>query len=130
MDMNMDMYAGTDVHMHCRCRPKHTFTFTPEITSDAIWSMKVLLLAMIAIDPAVGLSVGSSVGGSRLRQSTRRMFIQGAGLGLSAGLARPAFAELYTPADQCTSIGMCSSNAKTMLASYDAMLLQRTNEEL
>lgn len=85
-------------------------------------------MKLIALLIGTQLSAALRVPAPGALKITRSSFIHAAGLGL---LVPPAAqAEMFTTAADCTGIGMCSGAAKTQLASYDVMLLEKAKTEI
>lgn len=83
-------------------------------------------MKIVALLLGIQLSVALRLPGNL--KLTRGAFVNAAGLSLLIPPA--AHAEMFSTAADCTGIGMCSGSAKTQLASYDAMLLKKTADEL
>ena len=85
-------------------------------------------MKLIAVLLGIQLSVALRVPAPVALKCTRGSFLSAAGLGLLIPPA--AHAEIFSAAGDCTTEGICSKNAKTQLASYDVLLLEKTTEGL
>ena len=73
-------------------------------------------MKLVALLLGIQLSVGLRVAAPATLKCTRGSFLHAAGLSLLVPPA--AHAEVFSSAGDCTGTGICSSNAKTQLASF------------